>query len=131
MLPRQQRGGGLTTITTLVISNLNDTVSRNDIYELCSAVGPLENVNIIAPGVAEITYRHKDDALEAFKKYHQRNLDGMPMVCHLQSGGGGRGRGSMGGVYSGGSRMGYTPYQSEHPMYSGGGSIHQSTGAFY
>ena len=27
--PRQR---GLTTVTTLVISNLNDTVSRNDIY---------------------------------------------------------------------------------------------------
>lgn len=31
---------------------------------------------MIAPGVAEVTYRYKDDALEAFKKYNQRNLDG-------------------------------------------------------
>ena len=44
--------------------------------ELCSAVGPVETVNMIAPGVAEVTYRYKDDALEAFKKYNQRNLDG-------------------------------------------------------
>lgn len=37
---------------------------------------------MIAPGVAEVTYRYKDDALEAFKKYNQRNLDGR-LLCVL------------------------------------------------
>ena len=45
-------------------------------------MGPLENVAMIAPGVAEVTYRYKDDALEAFKKYNQRNLDGR-LLCVL------------------------------------------------
>ena len=56
-----------------------------------------------APGVAEVVFKYKDDALEAFKKYNQRNLDGQPMICKLQatsrnralhtSGGGGYGSG--------------------------------------
>ena len=46
------------------------------IQELCTAIGPVDTVVMTAPGVAEVTYRYKDDALEAFKKYNQRNLDG-------------------------------------------------------
>ena len=38
-----------------------------------------------APGMAEVIFKFKDDALEAFKKYNQRNLDGQPMVCKLQT----------------------------------------------
>lgn len=37
-----------------------------------------------APGMVEVVFKYKDDALEAFKKYNQRNLDGQPMVCKLQ-----------------------------------------------
>ena len=29
-----------------------------------------------APGMAEVIFKFKDDALEAFKKFNQRNLDG-------------------------------------------------------
>ena len=46
------------------------------IQQLCTAIGPVDTVVMTAPGVAEVTYRYKDDALEAFKKYNQRNLDG-------------------------------------------------------
>ena len=58
-----------------------------------------------APGIAEVVFKYKDDALEAFKKYNQRNLDGQPMHCKLQpasrsrlSGGGGGGA-AAGGAY--------------------------------
>ncbi|XP_003385470.2 PREDICTED: polymerase delta-interacting protein 3-like [Amphimedon queenslandica] len=122
---QQQQQRGLTTVTTLVISNLNDTVSRNDVSELCSAVGPVETVNMIAPGVAEVTYRYKDDALEAFKKYNQRNLDGMPMVCRLQSGAGsGRPRSSINMSIGGYASRMMDSYQSEaHPsMFNSGGA---------
>lgn len=47
-------------------------------------MGPLETVQMVAPGVAEVVFKHKDDALEAYKRYNQRNLDGQPMVCRLQ-----------------------------------------------
>ena len=53
--------------------------------ELCSAVGPLEGIHMVAPGVADVVFKYKDDALEAFKKYNQRNLDGQPMICRLQA----------------------------------------------
>ena len=50
--------------------------------ELCSAVGPVENVQMPVLGEAEVTFRYKDDALEAYRKYNQRNLDGMRhLVC--------------------------------------------------
>ena len=52
--------------------------------ELCRAVGPLEAVQMVAPGVAEVVFKYKDDALEAYKKFNQRNLDGQPMICQLQ-----------------------------------------------
>jgi len=38
-----------------------------------------------APGMAEVIFKFKDDALEAFKKFNQRNLDGQPMMCKLQT----------------------------------------------
>ena len=51
------------------------------------------------PGVAEVVFINKEDAMEAYKKYHHRNLDGecipygtvilhmctgQPMICKLQ-----------------------------------------------
>lgn len=63
-------------------------------------VGPLEAVYMTAPGVAEVIFKYKDDALEAYRKYNQRNLDGQPMICrvHPASRGGGR-VASSGGSY--------------------------------
>ncbi len=52
--------------------------------ELCSVVGALDSVYMHAPGIAEVVFKYKDDALEAYKKYNQRNLDGQPMHCKLQ-----------------------------------------------
>ncbi len=48
-------------------------------------MGPVESVQMTHPGIAEVVFKYKDDALEAYKKYNQRNLDGQPMVCRLQS----------------------------------------------
>ena len=47
-------------------------------------MGSLDGVYMHAPGIAEVVFKYKDDALEAFKKYNQRNLDGQPMHCKLQ-----------------------------------------------
>ena len=47
-------------------------------------VGSLDGVYMHAPGIAEVVFKYKDDALEAFKKYNQRNLDGQPMHCKMQ-----------------------------------------------
>ena len=48
-------------------------------------VGSLDGVYMHAPGIAEVIFKYKDDALEAYKKYNQRNLDGQPMHCKLQA----------------------------------------------
>ena len=47
-------------------------------------MGPVEAVQMVNPGIAEVVFKFKDDALEAYKKYNQRNLDGQPMMCRLQ-----------------------------------------------
>jgi hypothetical protein len=102
--PSLSRPKGITTMTTMTISNLSDTVSKNDIAELCGAVGSLETVSMAAPGVAEVVFKYKDDALEAFKKYNQRNLDGQPMICKLQATSRGRPLHAAGGGYGSGMR---------------------------
>ena len=68
------------------------------LQELCGAVGSLESVAMPAPGVAEVVFKYKDDALEAFKKYNQRNLDGQPMICKLQATSRGRAMAYGGGI---------------------------------
>jgi hypothetical protein len=92
--------------------------------ELCGAVGSLETVAMVAPGVAEVVFKYKDDALEAFKKYNQRNLDGQPMICKLQATSRGRAMhtGGSGGGY-GGMRGGY--------MDSYGGDFSYNSNNFY
>lgn len=82
--PISQYSRGLQTGTCLVISNLNSTVSKGDVIELCQAIGPLDVVRITGPGIAEVLFINKEDAMEAYKKYHHRNLDGQPMICKLQ-----------------------------------------------
>ena len=133
--PPISRSKGITTMTTMTISNLSDTVSKNDIavslppsfppslptslspsqphslflslsQELCGAVGSLETVSMVDPGVAEVVFKYKDDALEAFKKYNQRNLDGQPMICKLQATSRGRAMHTSGGGGGGGMRYG-------------------------
>lgn len=59
-------------------------LSPSFVQELCGVVGFLDGVYMHAPGIAEVVFKYKDDALEAYKKYNQRNLDGQPMHCKLQ-----------------------------------------------
>jgi hypothetical protein len=66
----------LTTGTRLVVSNLHPNVSDRDIIELFSAVGDLQSACFIDNGVAEVIYYRSGDADTAFKRYHNRNLDG-------------------------------------------------------
>lgn len=66
----------------VVVSNLQPSVTREDIAELFSDVGPLRRAKMVDHGVAEIVYLRKDDALTAVANYHNRQLDGKPMKCH-------------------------------------------------
>jgi RNA recognition motif-containing protein len=73
----------LTTGTRLVVSNLHPNVSDRDIIELFSAVGDLQSACFIDNGVAEVIYYRSGDADTAFKRYHNRNLDGRPMIIKV------------------------------------------------
>ena len=74
----------LITGTKLIISNLSSSVTRRDITELCEAVGRVISV-ILHQSVAEILFSNKHAAMEAYKTYHNRHLDGRAMVCRISS----------------------------------------------
>ena len=74
----------LTSGTKLVISNLSSSVTRRDITELCEAIGRVVSV-ILHQSVAEIIFSTKHAAMEAYKTYHNRHLDGRAMVCRISS----------------------------------------------
>ena len=70
--------------TKLIIGNLSSSVTRRDITELCEAIGRVISV-ILHQSVAEITFSTKHAAMEAYKTYHNRHLDGRAMVCRISS----------------------------------------------
>jgi len=68
------------SVYRVVITNLHPlNVTEDDLLELFGAVGALKKVAILKPGTGEITFYRKDEALAAIKKYHMRELDGLPM----------------------------------------------------
>ena len=69
--------------TKVVVSNLENTVTIDDIQELFSDVGHLKRVRISAPGTAEVIYINKADAVKAVEIYHNRQLDGKAMKCQI------------------------------------------------
>ena len=54
-----------------------------DIQELFGDIGGLLSAVIVKPGVAEVVYKTVKDAEDAVEVYHNRQLDGQPMKCHL------------------------------------------------
>lgn len=73
------------TSTKVTITNLHPSVTRQDIEELFGVVGVLKSCKIIQPGIAEVIYTIKEDAITAYARYHNRNLDGQPMQCKLSA----------------------------------------------
>ena len=46
-------------------------------------IGPLVKATLQRPGMAEVVYTRREDALRAVDVYHNRQLDGLPMHCTL------------------------------------------------
>nr|XP_006819007.1 PREDICTED: polymerase delta-interacting protein 3-like [Saccoglossus kowalevskii] len=69
----------------MTITNLHPSVSGDDIEELFGAVGALKKTRLLRPGSAEVVFVKREDAMSAFKTYHNRELDGQPMQCKLDS----------------------------------------------
>ncbi|XP_053392807.1 uncharacterized protein LOC123564184 [Mercenaria mercenaria] len=69
----------------IAITNLAHSVTQDDIIELFGAIGAVKSVKMPKPGTAEVVYVKKEDALQAAKTYHDRELDGLPMVVKLMT----------------------------------------------
>jgi len=68
---------------SVLISNLNPTITQSDIIELYGEVGVLAAVNMINQTTALVTYHNSSDAFRAVKVYHNRLLDGRPMLVNM------------------------------------------------
>lgn len=53
------------------------------IKELFADIGDLLESKVIRPGVAEVIYERRADAIQAVDVYHNRQLDGRPMKCDM------------------------------------------------
>ncbi|XP_075220254.1 uncharacterized protein LOC142323852 isoform X2 [Lycorma delicatula] len=67
----------------IVVSNLQPSVTHEDIKELFEDIGPLVTSRVVRPGTAEVIYVLQKHAIEAVEAYHNRQLDGQPMKCLL------------------------------------------------
>uniref|UniRef100_A0A8D0VGB7 Polymerase delta-interacting protein 3 n=1 Tax=Sus scrofa TaxID=9823 RepID=A0A8D0VGB7_PIG len=73
--------------TKMTVNNLHPRVTEEDIVELFCVCGALKRARLVHPGVAEVVFVKKDDAITAYKKYNNRCLDGQPMKCNLHMNG--------------------------------------------
>lgn len=76
----EHHGGGGASV---LISNLNPTITQSDIIELYGEIGVLAAVNMINQTTALVTYHNSSDAFRAVKVYHNRLLDGRPMLVNM------------------------------------------------
>lgn len=67
----------------IVVSNLQNGVTEDDIRELFEDIGQLLVARLVRPGTAEVIYKNLKDAQKAVDTYHNRQLDGQPMKCLL------------------------------------------------
>ncbi|KAF5292601.1 hypothetical protein FQA39_LY13934 [Lamprigera yunnana] len=67
----------------IVVSNLQASVTQDDIRELFEDIGQLLVARLVRPGTAEVIYKNLRDAQKAVDTYHNRQLDGQPMKCLL------------------------------------------------
>jgi len=67
----------------IVVSNLQASVTEDDIKELFEDIGQLLSAKLVRSGVAEVIYKNLKDAQKAVDTYHNRQLDGQPMKCLL------------------------------------------------
>ncbi|ODM93240.1 polymerase delta-interacting protein 3 [Orchesella cincta] len=71
----------------VLVSNLQPSVTSDDIVELFGDIGRLFEARLTSSGHAEVVYSKKADALKAVEAYHNRLLDGSPMRVFLETSG--------------------------------------------
>lgn len=67
----------------MIVTNLNTTVSRDDIIELFGDIGALKSAKIATVGTAEVVFVNREDAQKATDIYHNRMLDKKIMRCQF------------------------------------------------
>ncbi|XVF68721.1 hypothetical protein PTKIN_Ptkin11bG0024300 [Pterospermum kingtungense] len=83
------RASAIETGTKVYISNLDYGVSNDDIKELFSEVGDLKRYSIHydksgrSKGTAEVIFSRRTDAMAAFKRYNNVQLDGKLMKIEI------------------------------------------------
>ncbi|OWK03960.1 POLDIP3 [Cervus elaphus hippelaphus] len=83
------------SVRTKALTNMSRTLVNKEeppkelppAEELFCVCGALKRARLVHPGVAEVVFVKKDDAITAYKKYNNRCLDGQPMKCNLHMNG--------------------------------------------
>ena len=70
----------------LVVSNLEESVTEEDLSELFGDIGNVRKVNMKGRGVAEIVFVKREAAEKAVEMYDKRLLDGRAMKCTIEGG---------------------------------------------
>ncbi|CAF1002363.1 unnamed protein product [Adineta ricciae] len=69
---------------TILITNLQPTVTEDDVIELFSEVGDIKDIKTLSRGCVQIVYAVPEQAEDAVAKYHNQILDGKLMYVSIQ-----------------------------------------------
>ncbi|CAF0804758.1 unnamed protein product [Rotaria sordida] len=69
---------------TVLVTNLQSSVTEDDVVELFSEVGHINEIITLSRGCVQVTYSKREYAEEAVAKYHNRLLDGQLIYVSLQ-----------------------------------------------
>jgi len=85
-------GAGAATPAKVQVSNLEHSVTQDDLEELFATVGELQKVVLKydrsgrSNGIADVFFARKADAMKAVKEYNGVSIDGKPMALALAAG---------------------------------------------
>ncbi|CAF1128784.1 unnamed protein product [Rotaria sp. Silwood1] len=69
---------------TILVTNLQPSVTEEDVIELFSEIGRINEITTLSQGCVQIVYAKREHAEQAVAKYHNRLLDGQFMYVSLQ-----------------------------------------------
>ncbi|CAF2121852.1 unnamed protein product [Rotaria magnacalcarata] len=70
--------------TTILVTNLQASVTEDDVFDLFSQVGRIDEIKTLSRGCVQIVYLKPEQAEEAVANYHNRLLDGQFIYVCLQ-----------------------------------------------
>ncbi|KAG8138063.1 putative polymerase delta-interacting protein [Naja naja] len=81
--PSPIRTKTLTNMSRTLVTKEESPKEPTVVEELFCVCGALKRARLVNPGMAEVVFVKKEDAITAYKKYNNRCLDGQPMKCNL------------------------------------------------